>query len=369
MVLAVLLLPCPALAMGFCCVPPPTLREETTEAKLILYGYVCNVPNKENASELHVISVLKPKPAVGFPKCIIIPRHIPVDRSKAPPKYVILCDVVGGKIDPYRGIQVESNLLVPYFKGVLALDPKDRTKALEYYFRYLDCTDREVATDAHREFSKATPEEIGRLGKRLSPEKLRRLLENPDAPVQWRALYVYLLGHCGMEKDAACIRRLLDERGRRSDEGIDLMLIGYTMLKPKEGWAFTQAVLADPAREFFVRWSALRAARFFYESRPDVVSRRQVVESVTQLLEQGDIADLAIDQLRRWGRWEVAARVIGLYGKPTHAVPVNRRAILRFALSCPPGVKAPAAFVAELRKKDPELVTDVEELLRIETAK
>ena len=114
-----------------------------------------------------------------------------------------------------------------------------------------------------------------------------------------------------------------------------------------------------------IRYAALRATRFFWDSRPDVVDKKQVVDAACLLLDQGDITDLAIEDLRKWGRWEVAGRVLTLYGQKSHDIPIVRRAILRFALSCPEP-KA-AAFVEDLRKKDPEMVKDAEELLKLDT--
>jgi hypothetical protein len=157
---------------------------------------------------------------------------------------------------------------------------------------------------------------------------------------------------------------MLDDPQKRLTAGVDGMVAGYIMLKPKEGWAYLRDLLKDPTKEFMARYAALRAARFFWEWRPDVVDKRTVVEAAALLLDQGDIADLAIEDLRKWKSWELADRVIGLYGEKSHDVPIIRRAILRYALSCP-GPKA-AAFVDGIRQKDPELVKDVEELLKLE---
>ena len=55
---------------------------------------------------------------------------------------------------------------------------------------------------------------------------------------------------------------------------------------------------------------------------------------------------------------------MSLAGKKSHDIPIVRRYILRYALSCP---KAEAAeFVSGMRKKDPEMVKDIEEFLRLE---
>ena len=53
------------------------------------------------------------------------------------------------------------------------------------------------------------------------------------------------------------------------------------------------------------------------------------------MLRQGELADLAVEDLRKWGRWETADKVLALYGKPSHNIPIVRRTILRYALSCP----------------------------------
>jgi hypothetical protein len=75
---------------------------------------------------------------------------------------------------------------------------------------------------------------------------------------------------------------------------------------------------------------------------------------------------LAIEDLRKWQVWSVADQVLSLASKETHDIPIIKRSILRYALSCP-GPKA-AAFVAERRKQDPESVTNAEELLKLEAS-
>jgi len=149
--------------------------------------------------------------------------------------------------------------------------------------------------------------------------------------------------------------------------GVDGVLAGYTMLQPKAGWDYTQAILKDPSKEFMLRYAALRAVRFFWDSRPDVINKAKLVDGVCELLDQYEIADLAIEDLRKWGRWEVSDRILELQNKKSHDIPIIRRAILRFALSCPD--KKATAFVDQYRKRDPEMVKDTEELLKLETGK
>ena len=46
------------------------------------------------------------------------------------------------------------------------------------------------------------------------------------------------------------------------------------------------------------------------------------------LLKQKDIADLAIEDLRKWERWDIADQVLDLYAQASHDVPIIRPPIL-----------------------------------------
>jgi hypothetical protein len=129
-----------------------------------------------------------------------------------------------------------------------------------------------------------------------------------------------------------------------------------------------RSIYKDPKKDFLLRFSALRAARFLRDYRPDLVKEDDLVEGVSLLLEQDDIADMAIEDLRKWQRWEMTDKILALFDRKSHDVPIIKRAILRFALSAPAKEHPNAAnFVAAMRKKDAEWVQDVEELLQLET--
>jgi len=73
---------------------------------------------------------------------------------------------------------------------------------------------------------------------------------------------------------------------------------------------------------------------------------------------------MAIEDLRRWQWWELTPTVLAQYGKPTHAAPLMKRAIVRYALCCPQPVAA--EFVKARRLAEPQLVETVEESLEFE---
>jgi hypothetical protein len=92
------------------------------------------------------------------------------------------------------------------------------------------------------------------------------------------------------------------------------------------------------------------------------------VATIDPLLDQPDIADLAIEDLRKWEQWDKAVKVIGLFDKPSHDVSIIQRSIIKFALAAPPTHKECVAFLSRMRadEKQAERVRDLEQLLELE---
>ena len=76
------------------------------------------------------------------------------------------------------------------------------------------------------------------------------------------------------------------------------------------------------------------------------------------------LADVAVEDLRRWGWWELTDAVLTSFNLKNHDSPLVRRAIARYALSCPRDQAK--QFVADLKKKDAALVADAVESLEAE---
>src|SRR6185437_5633800 len=204
------------------------------------------------------------------------------------------------------------------------------------------------------------------MAKSLPAERVAKWLEDPKTPAFRYGLYASMLGHCGNAKHAELLRKLLDDPAKRLGSGVDGMLAGYVMLKPKEGWAYTRDILKDGKKEFMLRYAALRTVRFLWDSRPDLVSKKERTAGMGLLLDQSDIADLAVDDMRKRDCWDMANRVLSLRDtKAYKEIPIVRRAVLRYALSCK-GNAVATAYVAEQRKQDAQMVADAEELLKLE---
>ena len=170
----------------------------------------------------------------------------------------------------------------------------------------------------------------------------------------------------GSTEDAAYLRGLIVNPTDKSLAALNGILAGYIQLRPKEGWELAMSILRDEKKSFTERCSVLTMLQFFHNA--DAARyRRELLQSLAVLLEQGDIADLAIEDLRKWKLWDLTAEVLAQYGKRSHAAPVMRRAIVRYALTCP--LPEAQRFLAERKKAEPDLVKDVEESLQFEKMK
>ena len=361
----------PASACPFCTSQGQTLSGEVSQANLIVFGRMVNAKQDpkefgKGTTDLVIELVVKDHPVLNGRKQITLPRYIPPD-PKNQTKYLVFCEVFKDNIDPYRGVAVNADSHIgEYLKGALAVRDKDVATRLNYFFKYLDSADPDVANDAYMEFGNADYKEYKALAEKLPAETVVKWLQDPNTPASRFGLYGSMLGHCGKPEHAVVLRSMLEDPKKRFSSGMDGMLAGYVMLSPKEGWQYIRSILADGKKEFLTRYAALRAVRFFYEMRPDVVDKKELVDAISLLLEQPDIADLPIDDLRRWGRWEKTDKVLSLYGRESHNVPIVKRAVIRFALCAPKDNKPAAALVAKGRAADPERVRDIEELLKYE---
>ncbi len=365
----------PAFACPFCSMQGKTLTGEVQDAAMVLYGSLKNARlaaggTGEGTTDLQIDAVIKKHEILGTNKQITLDRYVPEDKNY---KYLVFCDVFKGKVDPYRGIAVKADSGIDkYLSGALAIKDKDLGERLRFFFDYLDNDDPEISNDAYKEFGNADYKDVREMYKNLPREKLARWLTDPKTPSFRYALYASMLGHCGKDEDATLLRKMLDDPEQRASSGVDGLMAGYIMLRPKEGWQYLQGLMKDPAKEFTLRYAGLRTIRFLYDSRPDIVQKMHLVEGTAVLLDHSDIADLAIEDLRKWHEWGLADRVLGLYGKKSHDIPIIRRSILRYALGYLGDAKNPkdsaaAKFVADLRMKDPQMVKDAEELLKLET--
>lgn len=384
-----------AKACPFCSMQGQTLAEEVSQADLIVLGKMTNakrdpVDFTQGETELVIDEIVKDHPYLNGLKKLVIPRYIepPKDgtrflvfgsiyrNSEEFPaagigSTLILANPALAMLDPYRGDPVAPKSTLPkYLAGAMKtrdLNPVDR---LKFYFEYLDDADLVIGSDAMTEFGNTEYKHVRELAKDLPRGKVLGWLKDRDTPPSRFGLYGLFIGHCGTKDDAKAIRDLLNDPDRVYSSGLDGMLAAYIMLDKEAGWPYLLDILKNPDKEFPVRYAALKVLRFFWEYRPDVVSQAEVLEGMRHLIRQKDIADLPIEDLRKWQVWDESDFVLQFADEESHnKVPIIRRAILRFALSAPQTNAKVKAYVEKARQDDPDRVRDVEELLQDEKPK
>jgi hypothetical protein len=347
-----------------------TMVEDYSKASLVIYGTFTNARLKdgggfagEGETDFVIEQVIKSDPAIKGLKKVTIPQY----RNHPKIKFVLFCDVYKGRIDPYRAdVVADGSELVEYFTGAVKVKDRPLPERLAYCFPYLNSKEFEVSLDAYREFGAADYKEYRDMAKKLDPQVLIGWLDDPKTPPYRFGLYASLLGHCGKGKEQAdFLRRLIENTDRHKGSGLDGMMVGMIMILPKEGWRYVEHdVILNTKSDFQTRYAALRAMRFLWAQRPDLVEKAALVNGMIEAAEFSDIADFAIEDLRKWQRWEMTDQVLKLAGRKSHDVGVIQRAALRFALQSP--AKAAADYVTQARKRDPEQVRDTEEILKLE---
>ena len=382
-VLALTLAAGPAAACPFCSPSGETLAGEVNQADFILYGTLSDAKRDESdptafnkgTTELAIDLVIKDHELVKGKKTITLPKYLPAEPG-AKLKHLIFVKVYNGQLDAYRGVGVPADSKLPeYMKGAMAARAKGPAERLAYFFPYLESPELDISGDAYGEFGYADYKEVRAFAEGLKKDPAKAgvvlgWLKDPNTRANRYGLYGLLLGDCGKPEDAKALRALLDDPKRSYTSGLDGVIAGYVLLDPKAGWEYLQGVIGNPKRDFSDRYAGLRTVRFFKESRPDVIPEGQVLAAMTTLMDQADLADLPVEDLRKWKVWGMTPTVLGLAAKESHnTIPIVNRSVLKFALAAAaadPKNEAAAAFVKDARAKDPKKVEFLESLLKDE---
>lgn len=358
-----------AAACPFCSNAGQTLTDSVKQSAMILYGSVSNAKQDIDSldggtTDIHVELVLKDHPVRAGRTVVNIPRYLPPTPGE-PVKYLVFCDVFDGKIDPYRGIQAPATSPIgTYLRDATALAGKDTATRLKFYLDFLGDRDNLVSSDAYQEFANADYKDFREMTSHIDPARVVGWLRDPKTPEHRFGLFGSMLGHCGKAEHVPVIAECLEKS--RYAAGVDGLMAGYIMLDREAGYRYLAGQLANPKTPFLRRYAGLRTLRFFAEYRPELLSGERVLAAVRPLLGQDDLADMAVEDLRKWKRWDAAAEVVKMYDDPAVNQLVTKRAVIKYALDAPPATAVAAALLAREREANPERVKDVEEGLQIE---
>jgi hypothetical protein len=364
--------PSPACSLCAGLIQKDTLGRDFESATIVLYGSLANprLSTQEGAlpgsgsTDFQVDKVLKGESQFGKQGKLVLPRYLPVLDPKNPPRSVLFVAIHKEKLDPYLG-RSASPAVVAYLEGALPHRKASRVQALHYYAKFLNDPDPVIADDAFLEFAKSTDADLGQVARSMAPEFVRGLLKQPKLDADRLSLYAFFLGGCGTDEDAVYLRSMTDQP-RQTARALDGVLAGYINLRPKEGWELTHALLADRKQNFQARWGAVRTLRFYHGWKPKE-AHEQILRGMSIVLLDGENADMALEDLRQWKMWDLTTLVLAQYGKQSHSAPITRRAILRYALSCP--LPEARDFIERVRPREREDLADIEAGLQFEGKK
>src|SRR5262249_31428903 len=141
-------------------------------------------------------------------------------------------------------------------------------------------------------------------------EKVAGWLRDPNLRSDRRDNYAFLLGQCGTAEHAEILRGMI-ERLRRQDAPLHAgSLIAYVRLRPDAGGPLVEDILRMRAEPIVSRDAAWHTVRYLWNHRPDVLPRADLLNALLPTLRQDALGDAVVGDLRRWGRWEVAGRVL-----------------------------------------------------------
>ncbi|MFO0936131.1 MAG: hypothetical protein U0798_06390 [Gemmataceae bacterium] len=341
-----------------------TFRERAKDATIIVHGKLADPqfgPDGKGTTDLVVTTQLKSDDKLVTPAKVKIPQYLPVV-GDTPRDYLLYAGVVEGKIDIVSGVSVPPES-VSYVKEAMGLPAGDATKRLAFYFRHLDSKDPTISGDAFLEFAKASDREIAQAAAAFDVAKIRQWLADPKTPAERLGVYAVLLGLCGKSGDEQAIQALLttSPRPERVSSNLGGLLAGLTLINSKAGWKQIGDLVTNANAPLDERLFALGTIRFFEQTR-EKETKSEILAIYKSLLAQGDLADMAVEDLRRWGWWNLTAEVLKPFDAKTPPAPILRQAIVRYALTCQD--EASQAFLQRVRKSDPALVERVEEGLK-----
>jgi hypothetical protein len=340
-----------------------TLAEEIDLAPIAVYGSLSNprLNGTTGSVDLHIEKVLKDDGRLGQQRDVTLERYVPVQDPKQPPRYLVFLDASRGKFVPITGFPTKSPAVLEYLEGSKTPRKQGRVQALAYFAKHLGNADPLIATDAFLEFAKSNDADVGQAGKSLDPAFVRGLLGQRDLDSERLSMFAFLLGCCGQPADYALLAKIGNALEGDKAKALDGILAGCVNLQPKDGWQAIHGILADARRPLQTRLAAWRAIRFIHGWKY-ADHRADVLRGLELMVRDGDLADLGVEDLRRWKEWDLAKTVFDQFDRPTHKAPITRCAIIRYAISCP--LPEARALVERARKVDPDYVDDQEKLLK-----
>ena len=220
---------------------------------------------------------------------------------------------------------------------ILKLDslPKDPSARLEFFQRYLENEDEELARDAYDEFAKSPYDAVKALKPKMNHTQLVTWIKDSEVPASRRRLYLTMLGVCGSEKDLPMLESLLSSSDRKKKAGLDAMIGCYLTLKGPDGLKLIEDLfIRNKKSEYADTYAAVMALRF-HGTEADIIPRDRILVSMRYMLDRPQLADLVIPDLARWEDWSQVERMAKLFKDADEETSWVRVPVINYLRQCP----------------------------------
>lgn len=338
-----------ALACPFCSAPSLTLSEQLTQADAaVLVVWVEGTAPTEKSAGNTTYSIIE---VSRGPKDLKKDDKLTVPRYRAGKKgdLFLLFGTKDKEIDWSSPLEVTETT---YQYIVQAPSPESpMPKRLEYFLKFLEYPDQLVSNDAYGEFANAPYEDIVKIKEKMDRAKIAKWVVNKETSPTRLGLYGLLLGLCGNEDDAKMMEAKIGEQTQDFRLGIDGLISGYLLLTGEQGLAsIDTSKLRDKKAPFSETYAAMQALRFMWTYGNNRISKERLRQSMRELLDRPELADLVVADLARWEDWSVQERLMKLYGQGEYSIPSIKRAIVRYLLTA---AKVQPPKADETKKDDP----------------
>ena len=239
---------------------------------------------------------LKGKKTITIPRTSCHPR-----RSK---KHLIFFKLYNGQLDPYRGEAVPADSKLPkYLQGRDRGRGKDGRPAA-YFFDYLEDKDWSSAATPTTSSRYADYKEVREAAQEAPGRDHPQVAQGPEHPGSRFGLYGLCSATAASRPTPRPSARCSTTRNAPSPAGSTACWPGTSCSTRRPGWDYLVELIKDTKEDFPIRYAGLRTVRFFWEFRR-TYPHKQVLEAMKTLMDQPDIADLPIEDLRKWKVWEL----------------------------------------------------------------
>lgn len=317
----------------FCSAPSLTLSEQLTQADAaVLVQWVDGKAPEEKTAGSTTYSIIEvsrgPKDKLKKDDKITVPRY----RAGKKGDLFLLFGTKDKDIEWSSPLEVTE---ATYQYIVQAPSPEAMpSKRLAYFLKFLEYPDQLVSNDAYGEFANAPYEEIVKIADKMDRAKISKWVASKETSPTRLGLYGLLLGLCGNKDDAELMRQKIEEKTEDFRLGIDGVTSGFLLLTGGEGLSvIDKTKLKAKNVPFSETYAAMQALRFMWTYGSNRIEKERLRQSMRELLDRPELADLVVADLARWEDWSVQDRLMKLYGEGEYNIPSIKRAIVRYFLT------------------------------------